>query len=228
VVLSRARRAHAWAPGGTLCPQLGARTRVHTTHSARRCNMLPSFCAVAADAGQPGYAMGCGARPGPLLDAHVNGGGSARQTQSLSRAAGSPALLPPVTLTPRTVQARRLLCSSTGQRRATAAHGGLGATSGVAARWAPPVAPWASCASGLPLLSQDKTSSYKTSSYILVPGFVLWCGAREYKYYSPRFRAGCTLDTCLATLVARCTPFLLSCGCPPEAEGRASRVSVCV
>ena len=102
-----------------------ARTRVHTT-SARQCNVLPSLCAV-ADAGQPSYDGVCRscAWPGPLQDAHVHGGGSARRAHSHSRAAGLPALLPPVTLTPCTVQARRQsLLVDRPEVRDTAAHGG--------------------------------------------------------------------------------------------------------
>ena len=80
-VLSRARAgtqrrtAHARA----LAP---AYTQHTTTHSARRCNMLPSLWAV-ADVCQAtvDVAMMCllvlASQPGPLLDGHVRGGGSA-------------------------------------------------------------------------------------------------------------------------------------------------------
>ena len=100
---------HGHPAGGTRAlPSAGCLHPCTHTHSAGRCNMLPSFHAV-ADAGQPGFAMGrvaaapsalvpcCGrcwpawlcdgarcscARPRPLLDAHVHGGGSARRTRS--------------------------------------------------------------------------------------------------------------------------------------------------
>ena len=69
----RAAHARALAP---------AYTQHTTTHSARWCHMLPSFCAV-ADVCQAtvGVAMMCllvlASQPVPLLDGHVRGGGSA-------------------------------------------------------------------------------------------------------------------------------------------------------
>ena len=77
--LSRARAGTQWEGGGVLAP---AYTQHTTTHSARWCHMLPSFCVVAdvcqargrCDDVPPGLGV---ARPGPLLDAHVHGGGSA-------------------------------------------------------------------------------------------------------------------------------------------------------